>query len=264
MKFVIIGSHSTGSTHLTDLLNRQKDIVCHGELFKPRSRSGRYGLRRAKEDKNSEALAALMELRERDPGNFLMRIFAQDYGAAAVGFKIFDSQNDTVLDLLICDESVRKVVLLRRNVLAVYSSYLIAQEIGKRNFRVHHERLATTPSVNFRENHFRRFCRQYLEFYRRVFDRLTDIRQACHVVNYDQINDPWQFANLVLFIGAVPPRVRLEPRFLKQNSPDILSRFSNPDDVDTFLVEHGLTDWSYEMETSLDPFGELAGDLRPD
>jgi hypothetical protein len=41
---------------------------------------------------------------------------------------------------------------------------------------------------------------------------------------------------------------------VKQNSSEILQRFSNPDAVEKFLRKHGLMDWMYEAEVSLAPF----------
>ena len=72
MRFVIIASPRTGSTHLTSLLNEQDDIACHGEIFHPK----KVFVRWPRQDKAPEAMAKLMKLREQDPQRFLDHISA--------------------------------------------------------------------------------------------------------------------------------------------------------------------------------------------
>src|SRR5438105_2272768 len=72
MRFVIIASPRTGSTHLTSLLNEQDDIACHGEIFHPK----KVFVRWPRQDKAPEAMAKLMKLREQDPQHFLDHISA--------------------------------------------------------------------------------------------------------------------------------------------------------------------------------------------
>jgi hypothetical protein len=40
---------------------------------------------------------------------------------------------------------------------------------------------------------------------------------------------------------------------VKQNSPDILSRFANAAEVEAFLRRNSLMHWAYEGETSIAP-----------
>jgi hypothetical protein len=233
------------------LLNLQKDILCNGEIFL--ARQGKVQVRWGSEDKDGVVIAELSNLRRRDPEAFLKRVFARNYGCGSVGFKIFAGQNDAMLDSLILDESVRKVVLMRRNVLAVYSSALIARETGTRTSR--DSVLDARPQVGFREGGFSRYCERYLSYYRKVFSALNDTGQPFHLINYDQVNDPWHFASLVNFIGAKLTDANPKAQLVKLNSSDIVSRFSNPDTVEAFLQRHRLNGWQYEIETSLDPFG---------
>jgi hypothetical protein len=259
MNFVIIASARTGSTHLTHLLNAHKDVICHGEIFRPTLNSDRLPLRWDRDKREHRAIAALAELRERDPGAFLLRVFAQNCGCTSVGFKIFSGQNDEVLDTLILDPELGKVVLFRRNVLAVYSSAMIARLTGNRSLKDGSTELGTRPLVEFRSTKFLRFCGNYLGFYRYVFERLGEVQQMPHLINYDEINDPWHFARLITFIGGRKADKPAKARLAKQNSPNILSRFRNPGDAAKFLQQHGLSAWQYEGETSLGPLDEADG-----
>ena len=197
-------------------------------------------------------------MRKVDPSAFLAKIYERSYGCSSVGFKIFPGHNDVILDSLLADDSVRKVVLFRRNVLAVYSSLMILRQTKTFNQKSGDPVAEERPLIHFTARRFKRHCDEYLAHYRNIFERLNANRQRFHLINYDQINDPWHFASLVSFIGEELPPVQPKARLLKQNTSDILSRFSNPDAVSEFLAQHNLMDWQFESPTSLDPFGELA------
>jgi hypothetical protein len=244
MNFVVIAWPRTGSTRLTSLLNAQDNIACQGEIFHPKT----IFLRWDKKDMSAEIMAELMELRQRDPTEFLDRIFAQNYGAAHVGFKLFDGQNDEVLWNLIDNGSVRKIVLLRSNFLAAYSSIL---QKRRRSQRQH-------AKVKFNPDRFLSYCDKKTKFCQTVFDRLNGNRQFFCVVHYEQINDPWFFARLVAFIGGDPSTLKMETSEATQRKPNashIVSRFSNASSVEDFLSAHGLNHWRFESVISLNPLG---------
>lgn len=243
MRFVIIASPRTGSTHLTSLLNEQDDIACHGEIFHPK----KVFVRWPKQEKAPEAMATLMKLREQDPQRFLDHISANSGDSTNIGFKIFAGHNDAFLETLIADNAVRKIVLWRSNLLASYSSSLIRGQ-----------KRAGPPEpvrVRFDPAKFIAYGERHCAFYRKVFERLTTARQVFFIVNYEQINDPWLLASLVTFVGGDPTRLIARSRRDKINTPAILSRFSNADEVAEFLRDRGLTGWEHESPVSLDPFG---------
>ena len=262
MNFVIVAYWRTGSTQLVHLLNGHSGILCNGELFM--HGETRLPVEWNKEDKVRDG-DAMRALRKSDPMAFLAKIYERNYGGKSVGFKIFPGHNDAILDFLLSDISVRKIVLYRRNLLANYSSFMIARQTKSHKQTSRDSVAEERPRVNFRARHFKRHCTRYLSYYRSVFERLNASRQTFHLVDYDEINDPWHFARLVAFIGEEPPREQPKTKLLKQNPSDILSRFSNPDEVAEFLSEYNLTGWRYEPPTSLDPFGEAgAGGAEAD
>jgi hypothetical protein len=248
MPFVIIASPRTGSSHLTALLHRHGDIICHGEIFHPKMKNP---LKRwESSDQVPDGVSEMVELRKRDPREFLRRMFRNDHGGKHVGFKIFNGHNDEILDELIADTSVKKVVLFRPNLLAVYSSSQIAHKIGERVIKTPRE---SQPLVHFEPKQFVKHCRKYTSFYRDVLDRLVASHQTFHFLNYETINDPTLFAAVVGFIGADPGKAKLEPVSIKQNSSELLKRFSNPEDVEQLLRSQGLLNWLYEGEIGLAP-----------
>ena len=251
MHFVVIASPRTGSTHLTSLLNLRDDILCNGEVLD--SKHNRLLVRWPKEEKTAERKRELIALRERDPAEFLRQVLQQDFGRQHVGFKILSKQNDELLDRIIEDRSVKKVILFRQNVLAVYSSARIAHETGKR----HKEAKVDHPIIEFHENKFRKYHGRYLAFYRGIFEKLNDSCQHFHMVHYEGINDPALFDNLLGFLGAKRGVSSGMGTNAKRNTPDILARFSNPETVVEFLSKNGFTAWSHEAEISFRPVPRL-------
>jgi hypothetical protein len=248
-RFVVIGSPRTGSSHLTERLRSHPGILCHGEVFHPKN----LWVYWPKRDLTDEVRNELLALRQSDPGALVERIFSQSYGRSAVGFKIFTGHCDEILDRLIADPSVRKIVLLRKNVLANFSSYLAAGRTATWGTKSPAEE-GGPGKIVFKEKQFVKFYHNYTNFYKTVIGGLNANGQAFQLVHYEDINDSLLFSGIVTFVGAnptVPLRERRE--LVKQNSSDILSRFANPGSVRAFLREHGLLDWLHEGQTTIDP-----------
>ncbi|HEX4078322.1 MAG TPA: sulfotransferase [Rhizomicrobium sp.] len=249
MPFVIIASPRTGSTHLTTLLHKRPDVICHGELLHPKKETilGRW----RDSDRVPVTRAQLTEIRDKNPKEFIQQVFSNDRGGCQVGFKIFAGHNDALLDQLIADSSIKKVILYRRNALAVYSSSRIAHRFGE---RVRRTARPSQPVVSFEAEKFVKFCKKYAAFYRSVIQKLNAHQQFFYLLHYEEINDPWLFSCLLNFIGADSKDVELRATSIKQNSSEILKRFSNSGAAEEFLRAHELLEWSYEAEVSLTPF----------
>jgi len=259
MSFAIIAFPRTGSTHLTNLLHAQRDIFCNGEICHKRKVYVRWD----KTDQDAQVLSELAELRNRAPQMFLDRIFAMDYGRREVGFKIFEGQNKGIFTALLDNSEIKKIVLFRRNVLANYSSKLIALESGKYQLGKKAARRgpSDSPLVYFEGKAFVRFCRRYHRYYSNIMSRLREIGQYYYLINYEDINEPEVFANLLRFLGSDVADAELQGRIIKQNPPHIVSRFANADDVEEFLRQHNLMHWAYEGELSLGPLDASTDDL---
>jgi hypothetical protein len=247
MRFVIIATDRTGSSHLTNRLNSQGDILCNGEVFHPRTVYVKW----PKSERRSDRMNELMELRSRDPIDFIQHIFLMNFGRPHVGFKIFKDQNDHALHELIDDTGILKLILYRRNVLANYSSKKLAT-ISKE----WHVTTGVAPrehsKVFFDRDAFIAFHNSYTSFYRSVLLRITSRQQRFQFFTYEEINDPQLFAAMVCSIGADATSINAKSRYVKQNSSDILSRFTNPADVEQFMRERNLMHWAHEGDTSLE------------
>jgi len=247
-RFVIIGWPRTGSTHLTSLLNEQAGIACHGEIFHPKNVFARW----PNEQTPPQNTAELMALRDRDPHGFLDHVCALSLPSRQVGFKMFPGHNDDLLEELIADDSIRKVVLYRGNLLASYSSTLIKRETPAGTRRA---RSAPPPLVEFNAQRFVVYTKRHSAFYTDVITKLNNAGQSFFMVHYEQINDPWLLASLVTFIGGDIREIVTTGGKRKLNSSAILSRFVNEGEAAEFLSGHNLTGWQHETQASLDPFG---------
>jgi LPS sulfotransferase NodH len=247
-RFVIFAMARSGSGHLCDQLRAQPDIWCHNEVF----HSGKVHLRTPfEDDRRGRKLAPNIGiLRETDREAFLEKVFELSFGRAHVGFKIFPRQGDGEAFRLLDDALLSKIVLLRANVLAMYSSLLAAKETGAWNSR----KMTGVKRnlVRFDEEEFRKLHERYVQFYGGLFDRLNGTGQNAHLIRYEELNIRSHITTLLRYLGAQTEVAALEARDVR-GPADIVSRFSNPETVRSFLGDRGLMHWAYEGDTSFEP-----------
>jgi hypothetical protein len=250
MRFAIIASPRTGSSHLTDLLNSRPDVLCNGEICHPK----KVFVNWRKSDRTPEKLTELAALRTTDARQFLERIYEIDYDRPHVGFKILRGQQENVFSAIMDDRAIKKVVLFRRNVLANYSSRLIAKETGQYGLNSKKASRETGERVKilFNADKFITHRNRYESYYASVMNSLLESGQNFHLINYEEINNIYFFKSLLAYIGADLHGLSDEGKHIKQNPPNILSRFSNPDAVETFLRENDLAHWSFEGQVAFD------------
>ena len=124
IRFVILAAPRTGSNLLCSLLQSHPDILCHHEIFNPADVYYALPLR------DSAFSLGSLEQRERDSLAYMTKIWANDLGHKAVGFKMTHRQNPAVLSALCEDPGIQKIVLKRRARIRTYVSRLIAEKTG--------------------------------------------------------------------------------------------------------------------------------------
>jgi hypothetical protein len=254
--FVILALHRTGSTFLVDALNGHPDIVCAHAIFNPTAE--KHGI-----DLNDPigSMDGWLDARKDTP---------------FVGFKLMLDQNNAVLHE-IARRQYHVIFLTRPNELARHSSQLIARKTGKRARTSYVTRIAkrlfeaANGSYNSKiakllfdnTNRFVKDRTEKIEFDRKRFQRMrkrtemlvskTDTILAEHDlkplrIEYPQITTQETMRETLRFIGAA--EMDLVSPVKKMNPPNILERFSNPDEVLQFLNEAHAPDWMREDITA--------------
>lgn len=156
---MILAAPRTGSNMLCTLVGSHRDVLCHHELFNPR------GVFYALELRDGSFDLGTIEERDRDPLGFLGRVWAADLGHSHVGFKMTHRQNEAVLDAVLHDAGVRKIVLRRENRVRTFVSQRISEELdqwevyresdlGSERPRVHVDPAALQESIAANEAYY--------------------------------------------------------------------------------------------------------------
>lgn len=242
IKFVIVANPRTGTNHFIDLLNSHQEVTCHREVF---HRDAVYMLSGSKDD--------LLEKRNSDPVNFLNEMY-DSCSTRACGFKIFMGHNATVLDEVLHDRSVKKIVLYRPNYLAVYSSEKIA-EAEKQYLIIEnkpgsidgcaYDNSRSSKKAFFDQGDFNRRWSAYQTHYKKTFDVLNETGQDYLFMTYEDYLNESFFRRIFPFLGLSQPDA-LQTRMKKQNTSDILSRFFNPEEAQAYIMRIGRMNWANE------------------
>lgn len=246
-RFVIITAQRSGSNMLTSLLDDHPQIACWGELMRPTPRWMRKQGYRG-------ALKVLdrLDARYRDdsvrfayPYDFVESVYGLPpaSGAEAVGFKLHIDQHREFLERLIDDPAYKLVILQRENVLAQYSSWLIAEETGQGNARKGDA--IKRARVHFGRRQFRGYVNRMQRHFEWTRSAIEKTGKSPFELRYTQLNDPARLAELIAFLGGDSSIVP-EPSTAKRNPSDILDRFDNPGEVERELKRMGCPHWVTE------------------
>jgi len=137
VRFIIFNATRTGSNFLCTVLNSHPQILCHHEIFNP------HVIGVARHLQNSDFRLGSMEEREKDPAEFLDRVWRTSLGRAAVGFKMCLWQHEPAYRAVLPDLSVRKIILKRHNRVKSFVSLLLARQTGE--WVVYDDRGAPAP-----------------------------------------------------------------------------------------------------------------------
>jgi LPS sulfotransferase NodH len=235
-KFCLLATQRTGSTYVRELLDSVPGVTFHGEIFNPQDLTRRI-----------VNLGFSMGDRERDPLAFLAEVERLGLGNAPVfGFHLMIGYHPTVLEHVLSSEDYGPILLSRQNKLAQYSSFVIAMTSGA---WVARRDIVNGPQAKilFDPNAFAEFIAKDCRKYDVVLARLRMSGRKYQSLEYAQIRDHTQIAALLAFMGVEPDRsisdlIDRNP-YVRQNTPRIIDRFSNPETVLSAMREMGHEDW---------------------
>ncbi len=233
---MIVSKQRSGTNHFVSLLKSHPQIACYGEVF-------RDGYRVTDLIGPEFAHYLPINARTSDPNRFLddLEAFVQPE-AEMLGFKVFPSQFVPVTQIA-HRENLKIIRLVRRNLLATYSSSRIAQATGQGVARANEE--VRKAKVDFDAKDFERFMRSQGSLDSQVDAALAHIPEdRVFHLEYSQLNDEPKMESLLEFLGAAPQPMTSHTQ--KRNPSKIVDRFNNPDAAMAYLKSKGLTDWAEE------------------
>jgi hypothetical protein len=243
VKFVVLSMPRTGSSMLTQWLSTHKDVRCLPAIFsdagwpsKNARGEGALGWIRGNIAPEWDNLA----LRLAKPTKLLREIVAKSADKAAVGFKHHIGADEITEPILGRGAGTRKIILTRNNLLAAYSSHKVAAATGQGAARVGQSIARAT--VAFRPEEFSRFVAKRRTLYGHVREQA---RKPMMEIDYTMVRTEAGIAEIGRFLGVDPTGFGPQ-QTAKRNSDNIVSRFSNPDQVMSYLRDHRLEAWATE------------------
>ncbi len=220
-RFVILAAPRTGSNLLCTLLDSHPEVLCHHELFNPN------GIFYALEYRDGSLDLGSMEARERDPFGFLQRIWEHPQGASCIGFKMTREQNAAIMQSLIEDPGVLKILLHRRNRLKTFVSEELARQTDRWEVYARDELATDTPRLHVDVESFMAHCELNERFYQEIQHALRSGRQPWIETAYEDILATPEHVRLLEFLGVEATRAKLSQSSIKQSDTDLRTHIEN-------------------------------------
>lgn len=224
IRFAILATPRTGSNWLCTLLDSHRSILCHHEIFNPDDIG--YALSSRKGQLNFGSLAQ----RDREPLKTLDKVWIQPLGHDAIGFKLNQGQNDSVLDNILNDKDVVKIIIRRANRLRAFISARIAEVTGEWESYPWQDLSGPTARVHVNMAVLWQQIARTREYYAHLDDCLRASGQVAFKIDYESLGDSGIHQSLLNYL-SVDPSVELIAATRKQNSGDIKHLIDNFDEV---------------------------------
>jgi len=236
-KFVIVAARRTGSNLLCTLLNSHPEILCHHEVFNPR------GIFYALDFRNGSLDLGSHKDRDADPMGFLKHLWNIPTDSKCVGFKMTRGQAERVLEKIIIDPEIKKVILRRRNRVKTFVSELIAEKTDQWELYCHEEKIEP-PKVRVEFPQLLNHAAQNNAFYNTILRSLEASNQPHISLEYECITSVLEQQRILEFLGLSLPYSRLFSVSIKQTPTDLRAVVSNFSELDSTLSE---TDYHQEL-----------------
>jgi len=227
MKFAVISYQRTGSTFFVSKLNTIQGVVCHSELFNNGFHSFENSifdpelfLELSLFDKLTGRSQAekLFKFKNKEPLRFLHHIFS--YRDEPTGFKIFPGQNKSVLHHILKDRSVKKIVLIRENLVRSFISREIALKTGE--WGKYNKNDVSLVKISMDVDRFLDYADSVKGRFKQIESILTDSEQPYLKCTYEQISKRFPLEEVCSFLNIPKPDQLPEIDQVRQN-PFILS-----------------------------------------
>ena len=236
--FVLFAEMRTGSNYLEDSLNNFPDINCLGEVYNP-TFLGHHN--------TFEMHGFDMDRREQDPLGLLEAII-ENADDGLPGFRLFHDHDDRVVERVLPDPRIAKVILTR-NPLDSYVSRKIASATGQ--WRLTDMKHAKTAQIRFDTAEFGELLDKLLPFQEHLRQGLQKTGQVAFQVRYEDINDPDMLNGLAAFLGSDERVDATSTKLKKQNPAPLRDKVENYDEMVAALSD--LDRFGLEKSPELEP-----------
>ncbi|SMX33727.1 sulfotransferase family 2 domain-containing protein [Maliponia aquimaris] len=211
--FVIFAEMRTGSNFLEANLNAFDGLTCHGEAFNPHF----IGY-----PNSTEILDIPQAERDRDPQRLLDRIRSAPGGLH--GFRFFHDHDPRVLDALLGDPKIAKIVLTR-NPVDSYISWKIAQATGQ--WKLTNVKKRKEGSAVFDAEEFETHLSELQDFQLRLQAALQTSGQTAFYVAYEDLQEVAVMNGLAQWLGSSARLDSLNTALKRQNPEPASEKVEN-------------------------------------
>lgn len=220
--FVIFAEMRTGSNFLEANLNAFDGLTCHGEAFNPHF----IGY-----PTSEDILDVSLEERDRKPDMLLDRIRTGTPEALG-GFRYFHNHDPRVLDGLLADARVAKIILTR-NPADSYISKKIAQATGQ--WKLTNVKKRKDAQAQFDADEFETHLAELQAFQVRLLRALQTSGQTAFYVAYEDLQDVEVMNGLAQWLGVAARLDSLNTALKRQNPQAAAEKVENFDQMSEAL-----------------------------
>ncbi|WP_179381069.1 nodulation protein NodH [Jannaschia marina] len=219
--FVLFAEMRTGSNHLEESLNALDGVQSFGEVFNPVFLGSHN---------RTELFGIDMAAREADPAPLLDAVVSEP---GLTGFRFFHDHDPRVLDEILDNPRIAKVVLTR-NPLDSYVSLAIASQTGQ--WRLTNPKMAKAATARFVAEDFDALIERQMTFRDHVQRRLQVSGQGAFWIAYDDIGDLDVLNGLAAYLGAGSRLAEVPGKLKRQNPGDVEDKVENPGEMRAHLA----------------------------
>lgn len=240
---VILAAQRTGSHLLLNLLNSTGRVFFDAEILNEKQISVFGGNLR------HEDAGLLHYVREHDPAHFARLMMARSHhidgrrldGIPVRGFKLFAKHSKKAMDWVMDEPQMRIVHLHRANLLAEYSSLLVAYADGH---WVGGPESLRRRRIDFDAGRFLRFVDMKRRYIDSVRERLAQRAGPSTEIEYSEFTRA-RLNDVLGFLLGAPQDAEFASLGIKRQLADrVIERFDNPDEVMRCLAALGQEGWA--------------------
>ena len=186
-----------------------------------------------------------IEERDKDPLAFLGRVWSANLGHSHVGFKMTHRQNEAVLDAVLRDAGVRKIVLRRQNQVRTFVSKQISEEIDQWEVYREADLASERPRIHVDVAALRASIAENEDYYAEVERIVEATGQPFLRVSYERLVAGGERTRVLEFLGvpeAAHAAATLRMRSIRQNPASLRELVTNFAELEAALAGTALAE----------------------